>query len=44
VIRYTRTYEIKELSVPTTKADEVKRFYRTIAGDERNMVVLKPSK
>jgi hypothetical protein len=44
VIRYTRTYEIKELSVPASKADEVKKFYRTIAGDERNMVVLKPSK
>jgi hypothetical protein len=43
VIRYTRTYEIKELSVPVSKADEVKKFYRIIASDERNMAVLKPA-
>src|SRR5271165_246714 len=43
VIRYTRTYEIKELSVPVSKADEVRKFNRIIAGDERNMVVLKPA-
>ena len=43
VIRYTRTYEIKELSVPVSKADEVKKFNRIIASDERNMVVLKPA-
>jgi hypothetical protein len=41
VIRYTRTFEVKELSVPVTHADELKRFYRTIASDERNTVVLK---
>jgi hypothetical protein len=41
VIHYTRTYEIKELSVPVAKADELKKFYRIIAGDERNTVVLK---
>jgi hypothetical protein len=41
VIRYTRTFEVKELSVPVEKADEVKKFYRIIAGDERNTVVLK---
>ncbi len=43
VIRYTRTYEIKELSVPVSKADEVKKFYRIVASDERNMAVLKPA-
>jgi hypothetical protein len=41
VIRYTRTFEVKELSVPVSGADELKKFYRTIAGDERNTVVLK---
>jgi transglutaminase-like putative cysteine protease len=41
VIRYTRTFEVKELSVPVERADELKRFYRTINGDERNTVVLK---
>jgi hypothetical protein len=43
VIRYTRTYEIKELSVPVSKAEEVRKFYRIIASDERNMAVLKPA-
>lgn len=41
VIRYTRTFEVKELSVPISSADQLKTFYRTIASDERNMVVLK---
>jgi len=43
VLRYTRTFEIKELSVPVSKADDVKKFYRIIASDERNMAVLKPA-
>jgi hypothetical protein len=42
-IRYTRTFEVKELSVPITKAEELKKFYRIIASDERNTAVLKPS-
>jgi hypothetical protein len=41
VIRYTRTFEVKELSVPVDRADELKRFDRAITGDERNTVVLK---
>ena len=41
VIRYTRTYELKELSLPVDRADELKRFDRAITGDERNTVVLK---
>ena len=41
VIRYSRTFEVKELSVPVERADELKRFYRIINGDERNTVVLK---
>lgn len=43
VIRYTRSFEIKELSIPATKAEELKKFNRMIASDERNMVVLKPA-
>ena len=42
VIRYTRTFEMKEVSVPVSHAAELKKFYRIIADDERNMVVLKP--
>jgi hypothetical protein len=43
VLRYTRTFEIKELSVPLNKMDDLKKLYRIIAGDERNTAVLKPA-
>ena len=42
-IRYDRTFEVKELSVPVSKAEELKKFYRIIASDERNTAVLKPA-
>jgi len=42
-LHYTRTMEIKELSVPVSKMDELKKFYRMIASDERNTAVLKPT-
>ena len=42
VLKYSRTFEIKELSVPMSKMDDLKKFYRIIAGDERNTAVLKP--
>ncbi len=42
VIRYNRTYEQKELTVPAAKSEELKKFYRTIAADERNTAVLMP--
>jgi hypothetical protein len=41
VIHYSRTLEYKELSVPVARADELRKFYRIIAGDERSTVVLK---
>jgi hypothetical protein len=41
-IRYSRTFEIKELSVPASKADDLKKFCRIVASDERNTAVLKP--
>jgi uncharacterized protein DUF3857/transglutaminase superfamily protein len=44
VIGYTRSFEVKELSVPVSKAEELKRFYRIISNDERNTAVLKPSR
>ena len=44
VLDYTRTFEVKQLSVPVNKAQDLKKFYRIIAGDERNTAVLKPSK
>jgi hypothetical protein len=42
ILKYTRSFEIKELSVPMSKMDELRKFYRVIAGDERNTAVLKP--
>lgn len=35
VLRYTRSFEIKDLTVPVSKAEELKKFYRIIASDER---------
>jgi len=43
VVDYTRTFELKELSVPVSRADDLKKFYRIIASDERNTIVLRPS-
>ncbi len=42
-IHYRRTYEIKQASVPVDDAAKVKHFYQVVAGDERNMLVLKPA-
>lgn len=42
VLKYSRTMEIKELSVPLSKMEELKKLYRIIASDERNTAVLKP--
>ena len=42
-IHYRRSYEIKRVTVPVEEADKVKHFYQVVAGDERNMVVLKPA-
>ncbi len=42
VLKYTRSLEIKELTVPLNEMDELKKFYRVIASDERNTAVLKP--
>ena len=43
MLKYTRTFEVKELSVPLNKIEELKKLYRIIAGDERNTAVLKPA-
>ena len=43
VLHYARSMEINELSVPVSKMDELKTFYRMIAADERNTAVLKPA-
>jgi hypothetical protein len=43
VLTYTRTMEIKELSVPVEKLEQRKSFCRVIVGDQRNTAVLKPT-
>jgi hypothetical protein len=40
-LHYTRSFEIKELSVPASKSEQLKLLYRTIEDDERNSAVLK---
>lgn len=42
-LHYTRSVEIRELSVPVSKINKLKAFYRMIATDERNTAVLKPA-
>jgi hypothetical protein len=34
---------VKQLSVRVSKAEELKKFYRIVATDERNTAVLKPA-
>jgi hypothetical protein len=41
ILRYVRTFEVKEVSVPASKADALKKLYRIVATDERNTVILK---
>jgi hypothetical protein len=41
VLRYSRTFEIRDLNVPAARTNELKEFYRTIARDERATAVFK---
>ena len=43
VLRYTRTFEVKDPSVPLSKVNDLKLLYRIIANDERSTAVLKPT-
>lgn len=43
LLRYTRNYEIRKVLVPADALAQLKDFYRRIAVDERNTVVLKRS-
>ena len=42
-LRYTRTFEVKDVTVPLAKVDDLKKLYRIIASDERNTAVIKPA-
>lgn len=41
VLRYTRTFEIKEFTVPLDKIEDLRKFYRLVAKDERGTAVLR---
>ena len=43
ILRYTRSFEVKEVTVPLSKIENLKKLYRIIASDERNTAVLKPA-
>ena len=39
-VRYSRTFEIKKLSVPLAQVDELRKIFRAIRNDENSSVVL----
>jgi len=41
VLRYTRSYEVRTLSLPAAQADEYDEFYRLIARDERSTAIFR---
>jgi hypothetical protein len=41
LLRYTRAYTVKQLLVPTSNEDDLKRLFSSIYTDERNSAVLK---
>ena len=41
VLAYQRVYEVKHVQVPLTQIDELRRFFRQVATDERALAVLK---
>jgi hypothetical protein len=43
VLKYSRTFEVKDVAAGVSELDNLKKFYRVIAGDERNTAVFKPS-
>jgi len=40
-IRYKRTYQVNQVLIPLDKLDELRKFNRQVAADERSSVVLK---
>jgi transglutaminase-like putative cysteine protease len=41
VLHYKRTYEIRDVTVPTQKLDEVRDFFHQIAADQKSSAVLR---
>jgi hypothetical protein len=42
-LHYSRSYEIKQITIPVDQMDSLRKFYRIVATDERGTAVLKPS-
>jgi hypothetical protein len=42
-LRYSRSYEVRELLVPAARVEDYRRLQREIARDERAVVLLKPA-
>jgi hypothetical protein len=43
VLHYSRSFEIRQLSVPLAKVGKLKELYRVITDDERQLAILKPA-
>jgi hypothetical protein len=43
VLHYSRSFEVKQLSVPLAKVGDLKALYRVIADDERQLAIIKPA-
>jgi len=41
-LKYSREYVVKQVWVPTSRFDDLRKFYRQIAADERSTAVLRP--
>lgn len=42
-LKYTRWIEVKQLTVPVEQTENLRKFYRIIASDERNTAVIRPA-
>jgi hypothetical protein len=42
MLRCSRTFEVKDVTVPARQLDSLKRFYRIIDKDEHNSATLRP--
>ena len=40
-LKYTRSFEIKQVTVPVAQAEQLKEFFRTILNEEQGVVVLR---
>jgi hypothetical protein len=43
VLHYSRVYEVKQVTIPVDQMEDLRKFYRIVAGDERSTAVLKPA-